>query len=163
MNTRAGLASDLPFLESMLVEAFEWSNRGVRRDLALWRSDPEFSKWLADWGRPGDRAVVAMAAETKTPLGAAWYRRWTHTEHSYGFVRPEVPELAIGVDPSARSHGAGRLMMMALIEGARTDGMPALSLSVDPDNFARRLYESFGFRQVGASGTSITMLLELAE
>jgi len=34
-------------------------------------------------------------------------------------------------------------------------------LSVEPDNPARRLYERFGFQQVGDADGSLTMLLRL--
>ena len=50
-------------------------------------------------------------------------------------------------------------MLRALIETARTEGFPALSLSVDPENPARHLYETEGFRMVGESGTSWTLLI----
>jgi len=36
-----------------------------------------------------------------------------------------------------------------------------LSLSVEVDNYARRLYERVGFRQVGEVNGSVTMLLRL--
>jgi hypothetical protein len=38
---------------------------------------------------------------------------------------------------------------------------PALSLSVDPANFALNLYQSVGFRRIGESGTSLTLVLDL--
>jgi len=50
-------------------------------------------------------------------------------------------------------------LLDALVETARADGFPALSLSVSPLNFARQLYESVGFRKVGEYGTSWTLLL----
>ncbi len=49
--------------------------------------------------------------------------------------------------------------LTALIEAARQQCYPALSLSVEPDNPARRLYERHRFQVVGTSGGSLTMLL----
>jgi hypothetical protein len=49
----------------------------------------------------------------------------------------------------------------SLVQIARDDGYPALSLSVSPLNHARLLYASEGFRKVGESGTSWTLLLRL--
>ena len=46
-----------------------------------------------------------------------------------------------------------------LIAAAREEEIRALSLSVDPANFAHQLYESEGFVKVGESGTSWTMKL----
>jgi ribosomal protein S18 acetylase RimI-like enzyme len=43
------------------------------------------------------------------------------------------------------------------MHAAATDGFTRISLSVDPQNSALRLYESEGFSQVGESGTSWTL------
>ena len=102
-----------------------------------------------------------MAEAAGTSVGAAWYRYWTPERHSYGFVDPGTPEVAIGVHLHHRSNGIGRKLLQALIETARTAGVPALSLSVAPENFAMKLYESEGFSKVGESGTSWTLLLPL--
>lgn len=87
----------------------------------------------------------------------------TEENHSYGYVNHETPELGIGVDAEHRSKGIGRKLLRALCEIARIDGCNSISLSVDPSNFARKLYESEGFVKVGKSGTSWTMLLQLSE
>ena len=149
---------DRAFLEEMLFEAFFWNPSWSRPRLAEFREHPEFTKLLADWGRPGDRGVVA---EEQTKTGAAWFRLWTPELHSYGFVNAETPELGIAVAAAHRSKGVGRTLLRALIEIARADGHPALSLSVSPSNYARPFYESEGFHKVAESGTSWTLLLQL--
>ena len=151
-------AIDRAFLEEMLFEAFFWDPAWPRPTLAEFRDHPEFTKLLADWGRPGDRGVVAEEQQSKT--GAAWFRLWTAELHSYGFVDAETPELGIAVASAHRSKGVGRTLLRALIEIARADGHPALSLSVSPSNYARSFYESEGFHKVGESGTSWTLLLQ---
>ena len=160
LRIRDGVATDLPFLEQMLVQAFFWSPDLPRRPLEQLRREPEFAKLLADWGRSGDRAVVAM--EDGARVGAAWFRLWTPERHSYGFVDARTPELGLAVAAAHRRRGLGRGLLRALVAAARSQGHPALSLSVDPANPARRLYEAEGFRKSGESGTSWTLLLPLA-
>jgi GNAT superfamily N-acetyltransferase len=150
---------DRAFLEEMLFEAFFWDPAWSRPMLADFRNQMEFTKLLADWGRPGDRGV--LAEEQGTRIGAAWVRLWTPEIHSYGFVDAETPELAIAVVSAHRSKGVGRTLLRALIEIARGDGHRALSLSVSPSNHARVFYESEGFDKVGEFGTSWTLLLPL--
>ena len=157
MQIRAGDASDLAFLEEMLFEAFFWDQARARPELTRFREQPEFAKLFAAWGRAGDRALIATTDDGDR-LGAAWYRSWTPEVRSYGFVASDVPELGIGVAAAHRSRGVGRALLRALIAAARTDGFRALSLSVSPENQARRLYETEGFRKVGESGTSWTLL-----
>jgi GNAT superfamily N-acetyltransferase len=160
VRIRPGRLADLEFLEEMLFEAFFWQPSTVRPRLDSIRQEPEFSKLLAGWGRRGDRAVIAV--ERGDRIGAAWFRFWTPALHSYGFIDSETPEIAMAVIPSHRSQGVGGRLLGALIETARADGISALSLSVSPLNFARRLYERMGFRKVGESGTSDTLRLSLA-
>lgn len=143
----------------MLFEAFHWNPSTSTPDPIEFRRDPEFAKLLADWPkRPGDTAVVAEDADRS--IGGAWYRSWTDDEHSYGFVAPEYPEVAIAVEASWRSSGVGRALLTELCRVAREALAPGLSLSVDPANHAAGLYASLGFREVGISGTSVTMLLD---
>ena len=40
-------------------------------------------------------------------------------------------------------------------------GINKISLSVDPNNPAMKLYKRFGFKEVGMEGTSITMIVNL--
>lgn len=160
MQLRPGSAKDLEFLEEMLFEAFFWDT-SIRRPLfASFRGDPEFSKLLAGWGRRGDRAIIAE--ESGRRIGAAWFRLWTPDLHSYGFVDDMTPEIAMAVRQDDRSAGFGRNLLDALVNMARTDSFTALSLSVSPLNAACRFYESMGFRKVGESGTSWTLLLSLS-
>jgi GNAT superfamily N-acetyltransferase len=159
MKIRIGTQEDLPFLEQMLFEAFFWHPNQTRPELQEFMQHPEFQKLLSDWGRPGDKAVIAEDGET--PIGAAWYRSWSEENHSYGFVDAATPELGMAVHASHRTKGAGRALLRALIAAARNEGIRALSLSVDPANFARQLYASEGFVKVGDSDTCWTMRLNL--
>jgi ribosomal protein S18 acetylase RimI-like enzyme len=160
MRIRAVDPSDCAFLEDMLFEAFFWDITTARPTLASFRKQAEFVQVFDGWGRAGDRAIVA-ATHDGTRLGAAWFRLWTPEVHSYGFVDAGIPEIGMAVVVSHRSKGVGRMLLQALIETARADGFPAVSLSVSPANHARRLYEAEGFRKVGESGTSWTLLLSL--
>ena len=158
MKIRSSTKKDLPFLKKMLFEAFFWNPSLSSPEYQDFFKHPEFSKLMSKWGRPDDRAVIAV--ENDKPIGAAWYRFWTDENHSYGFVDSETPELGIGVVDSFRSKGVGRDLLRELIEVARTEGI-TMSLSVDPANYACKLYGSEGFVKVGESGTSWTLLIYL--
>lgn len=154
---------DVPFLWDMLWEAaaVDVGMRALGKDAALDR--PENCKYVEGWGRPGDVGVVALD-ETGQRLGAAWYRRFPRDAKGYGFVGPDVPELAIGVAPAARGRGVGTALLDALLAMARGRDERALSLAVDRRNPARALYERYGFHDVDSSDPndpSVTMLLTL--
>src|SRR3954451_13829466 len=139
----------------MLFEAFFWDATVEGPAFTVFREHPEFKKLLSGWGRHGDRGVVAE--DGLKQLGAAWSRLWTTELHSYGFVDAATPELGIAVIGGHLRQGIGRALINELIATARTDGFPAMSLSVSPVNPARTLYESLGFRRISESGTSWTL------
>jgi ribosomal protein S18 acetylase RimI-like enzyme len=157
VNVRTATATDLPFLQAMLYEAATWrpeSQPPVETVLA----DPHAARYLSGWGRAGDAGVIG---EEERPVGAAWFRLFSADQPGYGFAAEDVPELSIGVAPAARGRGLGTRLLEALLEIARADGHRAISLSVEPDNPARRLYERAGFVRVADDGGAWTMLLEL--
>ena len=161
MNLRIGSKNDLEFAKEMLYEAFFWDSKMERPNFNEFFQIPEINKLLANWGKIGDKLLIAE--NDKENIGVAWYRLWTKENPSYGFVDAETPELGIGIREEHRSQGIGRRLLNQLIEIAKKNGFKALSLSVDPGNFARYLYESEGFEKVGESGTSWTYKLELIQ
>lgn len=142
----------------MLVEAAFWRPDGPPGSVDDVWSRPELAHYVVGWPRPGDLGVVA---EAQQPVGAAWLRFFSADDPGYGFVDAGTPEVAMGVVPVWRGRGVGTGLLDALIVAARGAGSAALSLSVEPDNPARRLYERFGFHRVGVVDGSLTMLLRL--
>ena len=138
------LATDeIGFLREMLYAALAW-----RPDVQLppreWvLAHPQVSVFHEDWGRPGDTGLVAEL--DGQPVGLVWYRFFTEQSHGEGFVDEATPELAIAVVDGHRGQGIGRRLLLAAHERARAEGLPRLSLSVDADNPARRLYASVGY------------------
>ena len=118
---------------------------------------------LDGWGLPGDAGVVAVD-ENGLRLGAAWFRLFSVDDAAYGFIAPDIPELAIGVREDARRKGIGQALLEALLATARDAGYRTVSLSVDRQNSAVRLYERVGFRNAGVSvpsDSSVTMIAPL--
>jgi GNAT superfamily N-acetyltransferase len=156
-------ADDVPFLWDMGWEAtaVDAGMRAMGREAAF--AIPSVRKYLDGWGRDGDAGVIAVD-EDGQPLGAAWYRLFPAEDGGYGFVAADVPELGIGVVAGARGRGVGHALLEALLAMARAQGFRAVSLSVDRQNPAQRLYARVGFRDAGlspAADTSVTMIAEL--
>lgn len=111
---------------------------------------PELARYIEDWGRDGDLALIAEIDGARA--GATWYRRFTSTEPGYGFVDEQTPELGIGVERVHRGRGVGTAMLDALIRHAAEAGLDRLSLAVNTNNPARRLYQRMGFVDDRADG-----------
>ena len=105
---------------------------------------------------------IQIAIVCGFPVGAAWYRVFRAAEPGYGYVDEQTPELAIAVVPSKRGHGIGEELLQALLVKARAAGYERLSLSVEPGNPARKLYERHGFEVVDEGAEAWTMVASLA-
>jgi GNAT superfamily N-acetyltransferase len=151
---------EVPFLRDMLVAALAWRPRWLPPKPVLLRI-PQVSIFHKKWGRTGDTALVA--AQEGRPIGVVWYRFFTDGEHGEGYVDAETPELAIAVVDGFRGRGVGRALMEAMHERARADGIRRISLSVDADNPAKRLYVDLGYEDVTPEDGLGRMLLELPE
>lgn len=163
VTIRPAQHDDLPFLWNMGWEAtaVDPGLCELGREAAFAR--PELRKYLEGWGRPGDTGVVAVDV-TGRRLGAAWYRFFPAEGRGYGYVAADIPELSIGVAADARGRGVGVALLDAPLTTARAQGLRAVSLSVDRQNPARRLYARTGFRDAGVSDpadTSVTMVVAL--
>jgi ribosomal protein S18 acetylase RimI-like enzyme len=151
-------ANDQRFLREMLVEAVAWRPEACSSIEAA-RATPQVVLYIEGWGRRGDAGVIAE--EDGELLGAGWYRLFTDDEHGYGFIDSAVPEITLAVRAHARRRGVGTSLLHALVSRARTEDHGAVSLSVEEDNPAMRLYERFGFTRVGRVGNAWTMRLDL--
>ncbi len=60
-----------------------------------------------------------------------------------------------------RGRGTGSQLLSALMERARQEGYPALSLSVERDNPSIKLYERHGFRPVREEGDTVVMRADI--
>ena len=150
--------ADGPFLCEMLVAAAFWRPDALVASVDEVMGRPELAHYVTDWPRRGDLGVIA---EKERPVGAAWLRVFSEDDPGYGFVDDQTPELSMGVVPQWRGHGLGADLLGAVIADAADAGLAAISLSVERDNYAARLYERFGFRRVSEAGGSFTMLLHL--
>ena len=160
MRIRAATGGDVEFLRAMGYEAAIWRPDAARPALDEVLAQPHLARYLDGWGRPGDGALIAED-ERHERLGAAWYRTFTAAEPGFGFLDESIPELSIAVRGDARGRGVGTALLRAIADRARDDGFTALSLSVERENPAARLYERVGFRVVESDATALTMRLDL--
>ncbi|MDY2777765.1 MAG: GNAT family N-acetyltransferase [Collinsella sp.] len=143
-------------LDSFLYEAL-FVAPGERQPSRSVLAVPELRAYVSDFGaRREDRAVCAEVGGAV--VGIAWMRRFK----GFGFVDDQTPELAISVLPDHRGKGVGRSLIRALLLRAIDIGAPAISLSVHRANPAMRLYERFGFFEVGGDGIESVMVLPLS-
>ena len=140
-------AEDEPLLWEMLYQGIHstGAEHPAAPDIV---HQPEFARYVAGWGRPGDSGFIAHDRPEGKPLGAAWFRLPE-------MESPTVPELAFAVRSDHRRHGIGAALLTYLVKA--DPQYATVSIPVAPDNPAVRLYERFGFRVVEHTAKSVVM------
>ncbi|TCS95108.1 GNAT family N-acetyltransferase [Hazenella coriacea] len=118
---------------------------------------PELSRYLENWGQSGDLGFFAVEKKEKKPVGAAWFRQFSKEKPGYGFVSEKEPEITIAILPEYRRQGLGRDLLTRLINQARLEGYPGLSLHVAKDHPAVRFYERLAFEVIRSEGSAQVM------
>jgi len=157
LHVREAVSTDEPFLRQMLAIAADWRNAEASP-----LSDPlpePLASYVRGFGGPTDFGTVASTEDRD--IGAAWCRLFPPEDPGYGYVGPDVPEVAIAVIAGLRGVGIGAHLMAAVLAQARRREFPAVSLSVAPDNPAAALYRRFGFENARVEHDAQTMVRRL--
>lgn len=160
---RPATPEDEWFLWEMLYEAVYWGpeESGPKPPPEKLLEEPGLRRYLVEWGRANDFAVVACDADGRR-VGAAWYRTFPASDPGYGFVDAGTPDIAIAVAANRRGKGVGGVLLRALMNAAVSDGFDAVSLSVQKSNHAAiRLYEKNGFVRLRDDGNAWVMMAQL--
>lgn len=147
---------DNDFLWEMLYQSI-FVVEGEVKPLRDILNQPDIIKYLCNWGRRGDIALIATDLNDN-PIGAIWIRLFDETNKTYGYIDENTPVLSMALLSEYRGKGIGTVLLKEMIRTANDLGFKSLSLSVDPKNPALRLYEKQGFVKVGINGTSWDML-----
>jgi GNAT superfamily N-acetyltransferase len=134
------------FLRDMLYAAIDWNPARPLPSKEQLLEFPQLTMFYEGWARAGDTGLVAE--EGGRALGLAWYRFFTEDVHGEGYVDEATPEVAVAVVDGERGRGIGTALMDAIHARAREQGVEQISLSVDADNPARRLYVRLGYLDV---------------
>jgi ribosomal protein S18 acetylase RimI-like enzyme len=159
IELRPGTDADIEHVKRALFEAVSWNPERELPPYEFVIAHRELARYHEGWGRRGDLAVIAE--REGEAVGASLCRLFTTEDHGHGYVDYETPELAVAVWAGHRGEGIGTRLMDGIEEAARAEGFAKLSLSVDADNPARRLYERLGYETLTVDDDGVRMLKEL--
>ncbi len=142
------------FLEEMLYQAIFVADEKVvlPRDII---EQPDLKKYIQDFGQEDDYCLVAEKGGKL--VGAIWVR----FINGFGFVDNYTPELSMAVRYECRGEGIGNQLLTTMIDDLTHKCLKQISLSVDKENFAHRLYKKHGFVDYLTTEKSIIMIKEL--
>lgn len=120
--------------------------------------DPRVRIYAEGWGRPGDVGVVAQVEGVDA--GSCWLRLLPRGV-GLGSIDAKTPQLGIALEPQFQHRGYGQPLMLEALEAARRAGYEQVSLTVHPENPARRVYERCGFDTIELRNTYRLMVVRL--
>ena len=135
-------------------------------DVQIVLDNPDLARYIENFGRDGDCAVVAR--NDAKIIGIAWARLWTPDDHGFGWIDEQTPEMAIAIEAKFRGQGVGARLIESLKSELRAKNATQISLNVRADSPAVRLYRTLGFEEIAGSeranrtgGVSFNMLAPL--
>ncbi len=147
--------TEYPELENFLYEAI-FVPEGVQKPPRDIVKRPELQVYTAGFGSsPHDCAIVARIGGKS--VGAAWGR----IMNDYGHVDDQTPSLAIALYEEYRGKGTGTALMKKLTGIYAQKGYEQISLAVQKNNYAVRLYKSVGFEIAGENEEEYIMVCRL--
>lgn len=144
VTLRPLVSDDEPLLAHATLGNLNWSHeRFTEQDLA---SRTEFGHYTQLVVPRGDFGFVAESADSV--CGVGWALLLPAIDAGYGFLDEATPEISLWVRGDFRGRGVGTRLLRRLQQEAIDRDVTRLSLSVEADNRAKRLYASEGFRQL---------------
>lgn len=142
---------EYPLLEDFLYEAI-FQREGadpVPKDII---QTPALQVYIKDFGTQPDDYCLCAEADNKL-VGAVWVRSIA----GYGNIDTETPEFAISLYKSYRGKGIGTEMMNSMLQLLSSKGYRKVSLAVQKDNYALRMYQNVGFRTIDENAEEYIM------
>ena len=114
---------------------------------------PDLQVYVNGFGeQDGDICLVAEC-DSKI-VGAVWVR----IMNDYGHVSDDIPSLAISLLPEYRNKGIGTALMQSMLEKVSNQGYKGISLSVQKQNYAARMYRKLGFNTIEDKDEELIMV-----
>lgn len=143
---------EYPLLEDFLYEAI-FIPEGMAPPPRSILDTPELQVYISGFGTQiHDKAMVAEV-DGKV-VGAIWVR----IMNDYGHIDNDTPSLAISLFQEYRGLGIGTALMQKMLDQLKEDGYRQVSLSVQKDNYAVKLYQKTGFEIVSENEEEYIMI-----
>ena len=146
---------EYPLLCNFLYEAI-YIPDGVEPPPKSIINSPELQEYIFEFGkRKHDKALVA---ETQGKIvGAIWVR----IMNDYGHIDNDTPSLAMSVSKEYRGLGIGSSLLKQLLSALKSAGYSKISLSVQKNNYAVKMYKQLGFTVVDENSEEYIMVVNL--
>ncbi|EOS47756.1 hypothetical protein C810_00842 [Lachnospiraceae bacterium A2] len=133
---------EYPLLDNFLYEAI-FIPEGIKPPPKTIITSPELQVYVERFEESKDDWGLVAEVDGKI-VGAVWVR----IMNDYGHIDDETPSLAISLYKEYRGFGIGTAMMKEILALLKSHGYSRVSLSVQKDNYAAKIYLKIGFEIV---------------
>lgn len=141
-------------LDDFLYEAI-FIPEGMKKPAFSIIEKPELQVYVENFGKRDD---YCLFAETDNKIiGAVWVR----IMKDYGHIDNNIPSLAISLYKEFRGMGIGTALLESMLSLLKSEGYEKVSLSVQKENYAYRMYIKSGFEVVVENDEEYIMVCDL--
>ena len=142
MELREIRENEYDLLRTFLYEAI-FIPEGVEPPAKEIIDQPDLKIYYESFGS-GEADYCFVAEDNGKVVGAAW----TRIMNDYGHVDDDTPSFAISLFKEYRGKGIGTGLMEKMLELLKQKGYKKASLAVQKVNYAVKMYEKVGFKDV---------------
>ena len=148
---------ELPLMEDFLYEAIFIPEGAAPPPKSIVKNE-DLQVYVRNFGQsPDDNCLVA---ETD---GKIVGMIWSRIMRDYGHIADDTPSLAISLYKEYRNKGIGTELLRQMIILLRQAGYKKISLSVQKENYAAKMYSKAGFSVLKEIQNEYIMVLNLVE
>ena len=155
MKIRTLREDETELLKDFLYEAI-FIPEGVSPPPKSIIEQPELKLYYEGFGN-GEADYCLAAEDNGRIIGAVWSR----IMNDYGHVDDSTPSLAISLYKEYRRQGTGTELLREMLELLKEKGYEKVSLAVQKENYAVRMYRNAGFTVVDENTEEYIMVCEL--
>ena len=119
---------------------------------------PALKIYYQDFGT--EKGDICLVAESDNKIVGAV---WTRIVNDFAHIDDSTPSLAIALKKESRGKGIGTRLLNEMLAVLTDSGFLSVSLSVQKENFAVRMYHKAGFAVVRDNGGELVMRKKLQE
>nr|WP_300359734.1 GNAT family N-acetyltransferase [Fusobacterium sp.] len=117
---------------------------------------PELQVYIKDFGKFKDDVALVVEIDEKI-IGMIWSR----IMNDYGHIDEETPSLAMSITKEFQNKKIGTILLGKMLEKLKEKNYKKVSLSVQKNNYAVKLYKKAGFIPYKETEEEFIMLLKL--
>lgn len=147
-------SGEYKILDDFLYEAI-FIPEGIKPPPKSIIEKPELQVYIEDFGKKNDYCLVAEI--NSKIIGAVWVR----IMDDYGHIADNIPSLAISLYNEFRGHGIGTALLDSILSLLKSENYEKVSLSVQKENYAYRMYLKAGFEVIDENDEEYIMVCDL--